>query len=83
MTANNVRSLHNVDIETVAQPKRVILDRRGRLPLTAKILENPETVMVMGPYRQELADLGVIQLEIQPLKHYYRPYLSNTKFMMC
>ena len=24
--------------------------------------------MVMGPYRQELADLGVIQLEIQPLK---------------
>ncbi|HDU8427524.1 bifunctional diaminohydroxyphosphoribosylaminopyrimidine deaminase/5-amino-6-(5-phosphoribosylamino)uracil reductase RibD [Acinetobacter baumannii] len=64
----NVRSLHNVDIETVAQPKRVILDRRGRLPLTAKILENPETVMVMGPYRQELSDLGVIQLEIQPLK---------------
>ncbi|MBJ9477050.1 bifunctional diaminohydroxyphosphoribosylaminopyrimidine deaminase/5-amino-6-(5-phosphoribosylamino)uracil reductase RibD [Acinetobacter baumannii] len=64
----NVRSLHNVDIETVAQPKRVILDRRGRLPLTAKILENPETVMVMGPYSQELADLGVIQLEIQPLK---------------
>ncbi|HCJ6670279.1 TPA: bifunctional diaminohydroxyphosphoribosylaminopyrimidine deaminase/5-amino-6-(5-phosphoribosylamino)uracil reductase RibD [Acinetobacter baumannii] len=64
----NVRSLHNVDIETVAQPKRVILDRRGRLPLTAKILENPETVMVMGPYRPELADLGVIQLEIQPLK---------------
>ncbi|MFW6527401.1 bifunctional diaminohydroxyphosphoribosylaminopyrimidine deaminase/5-amino-6-(5-phosphoribosylamino)uracil reductase RibD [Acinetobacter baumannii] len=64
----NVRSLHNIDIETVAQPKRVILDRRGRLPLTAKILENPETVMVMGPYRPELADLGVIQLEIQPLK---------------
>ncbi|MFU2195537.1 bifunctional diaminohydroxyphosphoribosylaminopyrimidine deaminase/5-amino-6-(5-phosphoribosylamino)uracil reductase RibD [Acinetobacter baumannii] len=64
----NVRSLHNIDIETVAQPKRVILDRRGRLPLTAKILENPETVMVMGPYRQELVDLGVIQLEIQPLK---------------
>ncbi|NUF83895.1 bifunctional diaminohydroxyphosphoribosylaminopyrimidine deaminase/5-amino-6-(5-phosphoribosylamino)uracil reductase RibD [Acinetobacter seifertii] len=64
----NVRSLNNIDIETVAQPKRVILDRRGRLPLTAKILENPETVMVMGPYRQELADLGVIQLEIQPLK---------------
>lgn len=44
----NVRSLHNIDIETVAQPKRVILDRRGRLPLTAKILENPETVMVMS-----------------------------------
>lgn len=64
----NVRSLNNFDIKTVAQPKRVVLDRQGRLPLTAKILENPETVMVMGPYRQELADLGVIQLEIQPLK---------------
>ncbi|MBJ8439002.1 bifunctional diaminohydroxyphosphoribosylaminopyrimidine deaminase/5-amino-6-(5-phosphoribosylamino)uracil reductase RibD [Acinetobacter lactucae] len=64
----NVRSLHNIDIETVAQPKRIVLDRQGRLPLKAKILENPEAVMVMGPYRQELADLGVIQLEIQPLK---------------
>lgn len=79
----NVRSLNNFDIETVAQPKRVVLDRQGRLPLNAKILENPETVMVMGPYRQELADLGVIQLEIQPLKCCYRPYLSNIKFMMC
>lgn len=65
----NVRNLNGVDdICTVFQPKRIILDRQGRLPLTAKILENPETVMVMGPYRQELADLGVIQLEIQPLK---------------
>lgn len=64
----NVRSLDSVDIETIAQPKRIILDRQGRLPLAAKILENPETVMVMGPYSQELADLGVIQLEIQPLK---------------
>ncbi|WP_336153550.1 bifunctional diaminohydroxyphosphoribosylaminopyrimidine deaminase/5-amino-6-(5-phosphoribosylamino)uracil reductase RibD [Acinetobacter pittii] len=64
----NVRSLNNFDIETVAQSKRVVLDRQGRLPLNAKILENPETVMVMGPYRQELADLGVIPLEIQPLK---------------
>ncbi|WP_159123953.1 bifunctional diaminohydroxyphosphoribosylaminopyrimidine deaminase/5-amino-6-(5-phosphoribosylamino)uracil reductase RibD [Acinetobacter variabilis] len=65
----NVRSLNGVDdINTVVQPKRIILDRQGRLPLTAKLLKNPETVMVMGPYRQELADLGVIQLEIQPLK---------------
>jgi len=65
----NVRSLKEVDdISTIVQPKRIILDRQGRLPLTAKILENPETVMVMGPYRQELAELGVIQLEIQPLK---------------
>lgn len=65
----NVRSLNGIDdISRIVQPKRIILDRQGRLPLTAKILENPETVMVMGPYRQELADLGVIQLEIQPLK---------------
>ena len=47
----------NVDIQQFAQPKRVILtDRRGRLPLTAKILENPCCLMVVGPYyRQELA----------------------------
>lgn len=65
----NVRSLKGVDdISSIVQPKRIILDRQGRLPLTAKVLENPETVMVMGPYRQELADLGVNQLEIQPLK---------------
>ena len=65
----NVRSLKGMnDISTVVQPKRIILDRQGRLPLTTKILETPETVMVMGPYRQELADLGVIQLEIQSLK---------------
>ncbi|MFV5525367.1 bifunctional diaminohydroxyphosphoribosylaminopyrimidine deaminase/5-amino-6-(5-phosphoribosylamino)uracil reductase RibD [Acinetobacter variabilis] len=65
----NVRSLNGVDdISSIVQPKRIILDRQGRLPLTAKILENPKTVMVMGPYRQELADLGVTQLEIQPLK---------------
>lgn len=65
----NVRSLKEVDdISTIVQPKRIILDRQGRLPLTAKILENPETVIVMGPYRQELVDLGVIHIEIQPLK---------------
>ena len=64
----NVRNLPEIDLDTVVQPKRVVLDRQGRLPLTAKILENPQTVMVMGPFRQELADLGVIQLEIQPLK---------------
>ncbi|HAB42510.1 MAG TPA: bifunctional diaminohydroxyphosphoribosylaminopyrimidine deaminase/5-amino-6-(5-phosphoribosylamino)uracil reductase RibD [Acinetobacter sp.] len=65
----NVRSLKEVDdISTIVQPKRIILDRQGRLPLTAKILENPETVMVMGPYRQELVDLGVTHIEIQPLK---------------
>ena len=65
----NVRNLNDVDdLSTIVQPKRIILDRQGRLPLTAKLLKNPETVMVMGPYRQELADLGVIQFEIQPLK---------------
>lgn len=65
----NVRNLNDVDdLSTIVQPKRIILDRQGRLPLTAKLLKNPETIMVMGPYRQELADLGVIQFEIQPLK---------------
>ncbi|WP_180170181.1 bifunctional diaminohydroxyphosphoribosylaminopyrimidine deaminase/5-amino-6-(5-phosphoribosylamino)uracil reductase RibD [Acinetobacter sp. YH12027] len=64
----NVRQLDDaVDMRSVVQPKRIVLDRQGRLPLSAKILQQPETVMVMGPYRQELADLGVVQFEIQPL----------------
>ncbi len=65
----NVRQLNGVeDLSTVVQPLRIVLDRQGRLPLTAKILEQSETVMVMGPYRKELEDLGVIQLQTQPLK---------------
>ncbi len=64
----NVRQLNSIDdISSVVQPKRIILDRQGRLPVTAKILQQPASVMVMGPYRQELADLGVTQLEIQSL----------------
>ena len=63
----NVRTLPNIQLERVVQPKRVILDRQGRLPLDAKVLENPDTVMVMGPFRAELAQLGVIQLELQSL----------------
>ncbi|NCI78185.1 bifunctional diaminohydroxyphosphoribosylaminopyrimidine deaminase/5-amino-6-(5-phosphoribosylamino)uracil reductase RibD [Acinetobacter kanungonis] len=64
----NVRQLPDVDdISTVVQPKRVVLDRQGRLPLDAQILQQPDTVMVMGPFRAELAQLGVIQLEIQSL----------------
>ena len=64
----NVRQLAAVDdLHNVVQPKRIILDRQGRLPLGAQILQQPETVMVMGPYRAELAALGVIQLAVQPL----------------
>jgi diaminohydroxyphosphoribosylaminopyrimidine deaminase / 5-amino-6-(5-phosphoribosylamino)uracil reductase len=63
----NVRALNDVDVSTVVQPKRIVLDRQGQLPLSAKMLQNPETVMVMTPFRQELADLGVIQLTPQPL----------------
>jgi diaminohydroxyphosphoribosylaminopyrimidine deaminase/5-amino-6-(5-phosphoribosylamino)uracil reductase len=63
----NVRELDGIDLTTVVQPKRIVFDRQGQLPLSAKILKNPETVMVMTPFRQELADLGVIQLAPQPL----------------
>lgn len=64
----NVRQLDGVaDLSTVVQPKRLVLDRQGRLPLHATILQQPETVMVMGPFRQELADLGVLQFSIQSL----------------
>ncbi|RZG47229.1 bifunctional diaminohydroxyphosphoribosylaminopyrimidine deaminase/5-amino-6-(5-phosphoribosylamino)uracil reductase RibD [Acinetobacter wuhouensis] len=73
----NVRSLFDVDgkvidLDTIVQPKRVILDRQGRLPLTAQILKQPDTVMVMGPFRQELAELGVVQLEVQSLQDLLR-----------
>jgi diaminohydroxyphosphoribosylaminopyrimidine deaminase / 5-amino-6-(5-phosphoribosylamino)uracil reductase len=65
----NVRELAaDIALENVIQPKRLVLDRQGRLPLTAKLLQQPETLMVMGPFRQKLADLGVIQFEVQPLK---------------
>ena len=63
----NVRQLPDANVEQIVQPKRVILDRHGRLPLDAKLLEHPETVMVMGPFRSELAQRGVIQLEVQSL----------------
>ncbi len=63
----NVRQLDDANVEQIVQPKRVILDRQGRLPLDAKILDVPDTVMVMGPFRPELAKLGVIQLEVQSL----------------
>ncbi|RZG88668.1 bifunctional diaminohydroxyphosphoribosylaminopyrimidine deaminase/5-amino-6-(5-phosphoribosylamino)uracil reductase RibD [Acinetobacter sp. WCHAc060033] len=73
----NVRSLFDadgkvIDLDTIVQPKRVILDRQGRLPLTAQILKQPDTVMVMGPFRQELAELGVVQLEVQSLQDLLR-----------
>lgn len=63
----NVRQVNGVDLAQVVQPWRVILDRQGRLPITAKILEHPKTVIVMSPYRQDLADLGVRQVEVQRL----------------
>ncbi|ESK38417.1 riboflavin biosynthesis protein RibD [Acinetobacter nectaris CIP 110549] len=64
----NVRQLSNVELDAIVQPKRIVLDRQGRLPLTAKILENPQNTWVMAPYRQELADLGVLQFKVQPLQ---------------
>ena len=65
----NVRQLvADIAIDDVLQPLRVVLDRQGRLSLNAKILQHPNSVLVMGPYRQDLADLGVQQLAVQPLK---------------
>ena len=56
-----------IDLSQVVQPYRVVLDRQGRLPLTAQLLNQPNTVMVMTPYRAELEALGVIQLPVQSL----------------
>lgn len=74
----NVRQLAiHQDISSIAQPKRLVLDRQGRLPLTAKLLEQPDSVMVMGPYRAELEVLGVIQLEVQPLDQLLRTLVQQ------
>ena len=74
----NVRQLAiHQDISSLAQPKRLVLDRQGRLPLTAKLLEQPDSVMVMGPYRAELEALGVIQLEVQPLDQLLRTLVQQ------
>ncbi|WP_104503818.1 bifunctional diaminohydroxyphosphoribosylaminopyrimidine deaminase/5-amino-6-(5-phosphoribosylamino)uracil reductase RibD [Acinetobacter indicus] len=74
----NVRQLAtHQDIISIVQPKRLVLDRQGRLPLTAKLLEQPDSVMVMGPYRAELEALGVIQLEVQPLDQLLRTLVQQ------
>ncbi|WP_168408702.1 bifunctional diaminohydroxyphosphoribosylaminopyrimidine deaminase/5-amino-6-(5-phosphoribosylamino)uracil reductase RibD [Acinetobacter indicus] len=74
----NVRQLAtHQDISSIVQPKRLVLDRQGRLPLTAKLLEQPDSVMVMGPYRAELEALGVIQLEVQPLDQLLRTLVQH------
>lgn len=64
----NVRDLSGFDVAQIVQPKRLILDRQGQLPLNARVLQHPESVMVMGPFRSELDELGVIQLRIQSLE---------------
>lgn len=74
----NVRQLAiHQDISSIVQPKRLVLDRQGRLPLTAKLLEQPDSVMVMGAYRAELEALGVIQLEVQPLDQLLRTLVQQ------
>lgn len=64
----NVRHLSNIDLANIVQPKRIVLDRQGRLPLSAKMLQtNPQDVMIVGQYRQDLTDYGVQQLNTLPL----------------
>ena len=63
----NVRELANTALDQVVQPLRLVLDRQGRLPVTAKILQQPDTVLVMGNERAELTALGVRFIAIQPL----------------
>lgn len=62
----NVRKLLDdqgqpIEIHTVVQPIPIVLDRTGRLPLTAKILQS-SLMMIMGQYRSELDQDSVIQL---------------------
>jgi diaminohydroxyphosphoribosylaminopyrimidine deaminase/5-amino-6-(5-phosphoribosylamino)uracil reductase len=45
----NVRELADgTPIDTVPQPLRVVLDRHGRMPSSAQLLKQPETVLVIG-----------------------------------
>lgn len=68
----NVRS-----IEPVVQPKRIVLDRQGRLPINAQILKDLNNTLVMTPFRQDLADLGVIQFEVQSLPNLLKKLASD------
>ena len=38
----NVRELDGIELSTVVQPEAYCIDREGQLPLSAKILKNPE-----------------------------------------
>lgn len=55
------------EIDPVVQPKRVILDRQGRLPLHAQILKDAQNTWVMTPFREELHELGIQQIPVQSL----------------
>lgn len=80
----NVRQLAiHQDISSIVQPKRLVLDRQGRLPLTAKMLEQPDSVMVMGPYRAELEALGVISSRFSLWINYFELWCSSISCMMC
>lgn len=73
----NVRQIEGVDLGTIVQPKRVVLDRQGRLPLHAKILQQPHQTIVMTPFRPELEELGVIQLKPQPLDMLFKQLATD------
>lgn len=73
----NVRQLESgVDLMQIVQPWRVILDRKGRLPLSAKVFESPDSLMVMTPFRADLAKLDVQQVREQSLDSLLR-YLRD------
>lgn len=67
----NVRELHGVALEQqaieVVQPYRIVLDRRGRLPLSSKIVQHAEKLIVMTPFRADLQELGITQIAVMPL----------------
>lgn len=44
-------------VPTARQPLRIVLDPRGRLPATARILQPPGEVRIIGPGRPDLAAL--------------------------
>lgn len=46
----NVRQVTDgTDLALIPQPLRVVLDRQGRMPINAQLLDDPATVLLVGP----------------------------------
>ena len=50
----NVRQVADgTDLALIPQPLRVVLDRQGRMPTDAQLLDDPSTVLLVGPVHRD------------------------------